>query len=251
VTLRSKTAPALLSLAGLLGTSLASAREAPKTPAPKVSPTSMPAKNDPSFVEVAKCETLPQKENDDLWNLAECYFKISAPEKAAEILREITRKNPQDLEAYFTSSWLLWSRGRLLGGSEERKKTLEALEELQRARVANPTHWEADVELGDFYALRLDLPEKAYAEYLKARAHYEGDYSRNVPRADLGRRASIENRIARTAERLERRGEAVEASCRALFFDPDDPSAKTRLERLFGSCVKKGVEDPRKEKPKK
>jgi len=218
-----------------------------KTEKPDASKLSQPKGESPNFVEVAKCETLPQKINDDLWNLAECYFKINAADKAASVLREITRKNPQDLDAYFTASWLLWSRGRVLGGGEERKKTLEALEELQRARVANPTHWEVDTEIGDFYMLRLDLPEKAYAEYIKARSHYEGDYSRNVVRAELGRRASIEDRIARIAEKLDRRGEAVEASCRALFFDPDDRSAKTRLERLYGSCVKKGVQDPRKE----
>ena len=192
------------------------------------------------------CEALPQKNSADLWKVAECFFKQGAQTKAVEVLREVSRKNPHDLDAYFTASWMLWTQGQNKGGETEKEGTAEALAELDRAQLANPTHWEVFTERGDFYFLRLNSPTKAYAEYIKARALYGGDYSRNVPKAENGRRAAIEDRIARTTEKLDRKGEAVEASCRALFFDPDDKGARERIERLFGSCTRKKVKDPRK-----
>lgn len=197
------------------------------------------------------CEKLPQKTEADLWNLAECFHKIGVTGTTVEILKSISQRNPKDLEAYFTASWLLWQEGRNQGGAEERKRTQEALRELERARLSNPTHWEVDVELGDFYYLRLNQSELAYPEYIKARKHYDGDYARNVPKASNGRKAAIENRVARTAEKLDRKGEAVEASCRALFFDPDDSSAQERIDKLQGSCTRKNVEDPRNEEDDK
>jgi tetratricopeptide (TPR) repeat protein len=165
------------------------------------------------LMEKVRCEQMPQKSEQDLWDRSQCYFQLGDHMSAAEGLREITKRNPRDLEAYFTSSWLLWSYGKISGGSEEEKATKNALDELQRARLANPFHWEVDVEIGDFYFLRLNQPEKAYVEYLNARKHYEGEPTKNVPKAENGRKAAIENRIARTAEKLDRRGEAIEASC--------------------------------------
>lgn len=193
------------------------------------------------------CEKLPQKTEGDLWNLADCFFKIGVTNTTIEILRTIGNRNPKALDAFFTAAWLLWQDGRAAGGAEERKRTADAIGELEKARLLNPTNWEVDTEIGDFYYLRLNQPERAYSEYLKARSHYDGDYARNVPKASNGRKASIEDRIARTAERLDRKGEAVESSCRALFFDPDDPNAQERIKRLSGSCTKKDVKDPRLE----
>ena len=192
------------------------------------------------------CERLSQKTAAELWELSDCYYSQGEVKKTLQALKQISQKDPHELDAFFTASWLTWNQGARRGGAEARKLALEGLEELQRARVNNPSHWEVDTELGDYYFLRLNLFDKAYAEYLRAREHYDGDYSRNVPKAEPGRKAAIENRIARTAERLDRKGEAVEASCRALFFDPDDKGAQQRIERLFGSCVKKDVKDPRK-----
>lgn len=193
------------------------------------------------------CENLPQKTVDNLWAVSDCLFKMGASLKAVDTLREITRRNPKELEGYFLASWLLWNEGHSLGGDQEKKYSLEGLEELQKARIANPTHWQVDVEIGDYYLLRLNRPQKAYAEFLLARSHYDGDYSHNVPKAENGRRAAIEDRIARTTEGLAMNGAAVEASCRALFFDPDDKAAQERVKKLFGSCIKKGVKDPQKE----
>lgn len=196
------------------------------------------------LVDKMNCEALPQKSTADLWKMSDCYFKLGNAPKSTEILQQITRKNPKDLEAYFTTSWLLWNEGHARGGEEEKKKNEAALTELNRARVSNPTHWEVDREVGDFFLLRLKSPEKAYPEFLKARAHFDGDFSRGVPGAERGAKAAIEGRIARVAEALGNKGEAVEASCRALYFDPDDTSAEKRIETLGGSCVRKQVKDP-------
>jgi tetratricopeptide (TPR) repeat protein len=193
----------------------------------------------------AACENLPQKTSEDLWKVAECFRKEGDPGQAIASLREITRKDPRDLEAAFITAWLLWEDGHRRGGREEQARTREALEELKQARVNNPSHWLMDTELGDFYLLRLKAPELAYPEYVKARSHYDGDFARNVEAASVGRKTAIENRIARTSEMIGRKGEAVEASCRAMFFDPDDKEALQRIERLSGSCERKGVKDPR------
>jgi len=216
-----------------------SSKETPKTEQPNTKAAQL-------FVNRVACEGLPQKTESEQWGMAECFFKIGVYSKAVEILREISRKNPKDLEAYFNASWMLWTDGHALGGEDEKKKNMEAVEELQRARISNPTHWEVDTELGDFYLLRLNLPQKAYTEYIKAREHYEGDYSRSVPKAENGRKAAIEDRIGRVAELLDNKGEAVEASCRALFFDPDDKAAENRINKIGGSCIRKKVKDPTK-----
>lgn len=228
-----------------LGSPLASANEtAPAAPAPKGDETASTERGD-KLLRQATCENLSQKTAEDLWRVAECFRKENDPKQAIASLREITRKDPRDLEASFVAAWLLWEEGRRLGGREEQSKTREALEELKKARVNNPSHWQMDTELGDFYLLRLKAPELAFPEYIKARAHYDGDFARNVESASVGRKASIENRIARTADLIGRKGESVEASCRALFFDPDDKEALARIERLSGSCERKGVKDPR------
>ena len=199
----------------------------------------------------AACESLPQKTSEELWKVAECFRKEGDPGQAIASLREVTRKDPRDIEAAFVTAWLLFEDGHRRGGREEQNRTREALEELKQARVNNPSHWLMDTELGDFYLLRLKAPELAFPEYIKARSHYDGDFARNVEAASVGRKTSIENRIARTAEMIGRKGEAVEASCRAMFFDPDDKEALTRIERLAGSCERKGVKDPRASTPKK
>src|SRR5690606_12654307 len=98
---------------------------------------------------------LPQKTTPDLWKIAECFRKENDVQQAIASLREIIRKDPQELEAAFITAWLLWEEGHRRGGREEQSKTREALEELKKARVNNPTHWEMDAELGDFYLLRL------------------------------------------------------------------------------------------------
>jgi tetratricopeptide (TPR) repeat protein len=213
-------------------------KEAPKEP-------EKPSEATSALERKSSCELLPQKTSKDLWGVAQCYQEAGDPGQSVLALRELVRKSPLELEAYFIAAWLLWDEGRKAGGNREIERTREAVEELQSARLANPTHWMVDVEMGDFFALRLKAPEKAIAEYTKARLHYDGDYARAVPAASPGRKAAIENRLARTSQALGRKGEAVEASCRAAFFDPDDDEAKRRIESLSGSCDRKKVEDPR------
>jgi tetratricopeptide (TPR) repeat protein len=198
--------------------------------------------------EKAKCESLPQKSVNDLWEVSDCYHNLGDSFKTVSILRKISERDPKQLEAYFTASWLLLKEGKATGGVEEKSKQAEALDELKRAKLSNPSHWEVYTELGDYYFLRTTPPsfDKALVEYLDARKYYGGDPIRGVPRAELGKRAAIEDRIARTAEKLGRKGEAVEASCRALFFDPDDSAAEKRVKALGGSCKKKGVKNPLK-----
>ena len=197
------------------------------------------------------CERLPQKTSEELWDVAQCYFKMALHEKAIDVLKEITRRNPNDLEAFFTASWLIWNDSLSKQGEIEKHLHEQSLEILNRAVELNPTHWQAYVERGDHYYLRLSNFTSAYVEYTKARSLYEGDFARSVKPADVGRKASIEARIARTTEKLNRKGESVEASCRALFFDPDDKGSKERIERLHGSCNRKKVPDPRTEEEKK
>lgn len=198
-----------------------------------------------------KCERLPQATEADLWNLSDCFFQIGVTQTATEILMVILQKNPKSIEAYATAAWLRWQEGQSLGGAQERRLTEDAVSILEKARISNPTHWGVDTEIGDFYYLRMNEPERAYASYVQARKHYDGDYARNVPKAPAGRKAAIENRIARSAEILGRKGEAVEASCRALYWDPDDPAAASRLKKLEGSCTRKKVRDPREEEAEK
>lgn len=194
------------------------------------------------------CSSLPNKTKNELWERVDCFYLQDKTEDTLATLKTLSRQERRELDAYFTTSWILWEQGQKIGGSTERKKTLEALEELERARLKNPMHWEVYTELGDFYYLRLKPPafEKAYSAYAKARELYDGDETQEIPSASLGRKAAIENRLARTAEQLGRKGEAIESSCRALFFDPDDESPKVRIEKLNGSCVKKDVKNPLK-----
>jgi tetratricopeptide (TPR) repeat protein len=193
----------------------------------------------------ADCAELPGKTNNDLWARAECYFKKGQNGPAIKDLQQISHADVHDVQASFTASWLLHVESKSLNGNAQKNRLADAIDELEWARKNNPKNWEVPTEIGDFYFLRTQEPDKAYAEYLKARALYDGDTEAQVPAASNGRRAAIEDRIARTAEKLDRRGEAVEASCRALFFDPDDKAAQERIKRMYGSCVRKGVKDPR------
>ncbi len=194
----------------------------------------------------ARCETLPQQSSEDLWNIAECFRDQKDYRQSVASLRQIVRKDPQDIEAVFVLAWMLWEEGRFIGGREEKLRTRKALQELKNARIINPTHWLLDSEIGDFYFLRMNAPDLAYPEYIKAREHYVGDFARSVEEASKGRKSSIENRIARTAELIGRKGEAVEASCLALYYDPDDKEADERIKKLSGSCDRKGIKDPTK-----
>jgi tetratricopeptide (TPR) repeat protein len=192
-----------------------------------------------------QCTDLPQRSQKELWAVAECFYKASKNQQAIKVLRGVTTKDPKDLEAYYILSWLLWNEAQTQPLDIERELKEAALAELSQAVKVMPYHWGPWIERGDFYALNLRQIDKAYADYLKGRALYAGDADRGIPGASAGRKASIENRIARTCEQIERKGEAVEASCRALFFDPDDKDAQARIKRLGGSCVRKGVADPR------
>lgn len=220
--------------------------ESSKTEAPK---KPQPSEGE-SLLRQATCESLPQRTTEDLWAVSECFRKEGDSSQAIASLREIQRKSPQELEASFIVAWLIWEEGHKKGGSEEQKGVQEALNELKKARVNNPTHWLLDVEIGDFYFLRMKAPQLAYPEFLNARKHYDGDFARSVEKASPGRKAAIENRIARTVEVLGRPGEAVEASCRALFFDPDDKEALKRIETHSGSCERKDVKDPNQSQKK-
>lgn len=190
------------------------------------------------------CEQLPQLTTSDLWNVADCHYQKRNYEKTIDVLREVRRRNSHELDAFFTAAWLLWKVGSSRGGADETRMTAEALKELQDASLQHPTNWKVFTEIGDFYFLRLNQPDKAYAQYLNARKYYKGDYARKSAEAPQGLKAAIEARIGRTAEKLGRKGEAVEASCRALFLDPDDKGSEERVERLFGSCDRKKVKDP-------
>lgn len=195
--------------------------------------------------DVSDCETLPQKSNDDLWRLADCLFKRGETQRTIKTLRELRLRGSKDIETYAIASWLLWNEAQSRSSEQEKILKSEAEAELDQAVAELPRHWAAYVERGDFASLNLGSAERAYADYVKAREFYEGSKTFAIPPASSGRRAAIENRIARVSEALGRRGEAVEASCRALYFDPDDKSAQERIERLAGSCVRKNVKDPR------
>jgi len=203
-----------------------------------------------STLERPGCELMPQKKASDLWEVAECYFKMGLSLKAGDVLKEIAKKDPRDLDAFFTASWMLWNESLSKQGDLEKHFQDQSLEMLNQAVDHNPTDWQVYVERGDHFYLRLNDVTKAYAEYIKAQSLYQGDFSRKILPAEVGRKASIEARIARTTEKLGRKGESVEASCRALYFDPDDKGSKDRIERLHGSCTRKKVADPRKEENK-
>jgi len=186
-----------------------------------------------------KCKELPSKSKRELWELSNCYFKAESYQGAMKTLQEITTRFPEDLDAFFISSFNIWKRAVKLGGEKKGQLEKDALKELNRASILNPTHWRVFLELGDFQYLRLKKPENAYKHYMSARQYYEGDASKKVEMASKGLKSAIENRIARTNEALDRRGEAVSASCLSLHWDPDNKEAQERLARLSGSCKRK------------
>ncbi len=219
-----------------------------KTPSKEESKGSTRSKNFNDFLKHSTCESMPQKTIEHLWKQAECYYNSKTYQQAVDVLRIMSRRDPKNIDAHVLASWILWKDGELSGGALSQKRNTEALEELNKARAANPSHWEVDVEIGDFHYLRLHKPENGYQEYLRARNHYDGDPTRGVMAATPGRKGSIETRIAMAAKDLGRKGEAIEAACRALFFDPDDIAAQDIIKKLYGSCVKKEVKDPRNAK---
>lgn len=185
------------------------------------------------------CEKLPEEKRPELKKKANCFFKAKLYEQSVLYLRKITTLFPRDVEAYALTSFALWTQANDSSGDEKDSLIEKAKEELNRASVLNPSHWKVFMEIGDFYYLRLNSPERSIKHYIRAQELYEGDKAQNVPPASSGQKAAIENRIARNNEELVRLGEAVSSSCLALQWDPDNKEAQDRLTKLAGSCKRK------------
>ena len=185
------------------------------------------------------CEKLPEEKRDELKKKANCFFKAKLYEKSAHYLRKITTLFPRDVEAFALTSFALWTQAIESAGEEKDSLIEKAKEELNRASVLNPNHWKVFMELGDFYYLRLNSPERSIKHYQRAQELYEGDKAQNVAPASTGQKAAIENRLARNNKDLDRLGEAVSSSCLALQWDPDNKEAQDRLTELAGSCKRK------------
>jgi tetratricopeptide (TPR) repeat protein len=192
------------------------------------------------------CQNLKSKQENDYWKTMTCYFQQNEFEKAAQTGELLLSKHPNNLQAYTLTSWFYWKTSNKLSGSQESDLIEKALQLLNQMVAQFPQSWQAYVERSDYYYLRLKRLDLAYADLIKARDLYHlAEAESRSQEATVGQKASIENRIARISENLGRTGEAVEASCRALYFDPDDPSALDRIKRLAGSCLRKKVQDPR------
>lgn len=194
---------------------------------------------DESGTPLKDCKSLPQNDVSALWERTDCYHKNGNHQQAIRSLKEIIRRDPKDLDAYFVARWMLWNESKLHLAPKNKQLLRDAKKIMKLAKEQNERHWMVEYEWGDYYFLRLNEPTKAIVHYLKARELYNGDKADGVQEASKGKKAAIENRIARTAELLNRPGDAVLASCRALYFDPDDKSAKTRLKELGGNCLRK------------
>lgn len=185
------------------------------------------------------CSKLPQEKKVDLWNKANCFFKKKEHLSAIDIFRRIYTEHPEEMEAFFLSSYSYWELG-LANEAQKREEYYKAsLEELEKATAQNPDHWRPFIELGDHFAIRELKPEKAQSYYLSARKLYIGNNKKNIPEASEGQKSSIEDRIARNSEALDRRGDAVSATCLSLYYDPDNEEAQGRLNRLGGACKRK------------
>ncbi len=185
------------------------------------------------------CSKLPQEKKVELWNKANCFFKKKEHLSAIDTFRRIYTEYPEEMEAFFLSSYSYWELG-LANEAQKREEYYKAsLEELEKATAQNPDHWRPFIELGDHYAVRELKPEKAQSYYLSARKLYVGNAKKGIPEASEGQKSSIEDRIARNSEALDRRGDAVSATCLSLYYDPDNEEAQGRLNRLGGACKRK------------
>jgi tetratricopeptide (TPR) repeat protein len=185
------------------------------------------------------CEKLPAAKKNEAWEKANCFFKGKNFVRATEVFQRLAVEYPEELEAYFLASHSLWEQGKLAADKEREKLYAASLAELEKAAALQPEHWRIPMEIGDHFFLREQKPEKAHRFYLQTRKYYEGSEKKRIPAATDGQKSAIENRIARTNEMLDRRGDAVTATCLSLYFDPDNAEAKGRLERLGGACKRK------------
>lgn len=189
---------------------------------------------------------------EEHWQTAKKYFEAKEYLEAAKSLEKLLSDHPSHWEARPMGAWFYWEASKKSTGSE--RSTLEKkAEHIILEGLKNPSEqesWLYHRELGDFYKLRKNDAIRAYPYYKKSTELFS--------KASSTQKASVYDRLARTAEELGRKGEAVEASCRALELDPKDKMALARIKKLSGDCKRKNINvslpgedeaDPKKPKP--
>ncbi len=170
---------------------------------------------------------------EEHWKIARDHFEKRAYLEGAEQLQLLVNDHPTHWEARPIGAWFFWEASKRLAGHERSVLEKRAEAFILTGLVGNERSWFYNRELGDFYRLRAGSNAKAYPYYKQAVDNFES--------ASKVQKAALLDRLARSAEELGRKGDAVTASCRALEFDPDDKMAKARLNNLTGNCKRKGI----------
>ncbi|HVJ63878.1 MAG TPA: hypothetical protein VM901_01345 [Bdellovibrionota bacterium] len=165
-------------------------------------------------------------------NAKEHLAKREYLEAASELERLVT-DHPSESDARPIGAWFYWEASKRLTGAERSKLEKKAEAFILAGHAGNETSWFYNRELGDFYRLRVGSTTKSHDYYQKAVEHFAS--------ASKVQKAALLDRVARSAEELGRKGDAVLASCRALEFDAEDKMAKNRILALSGNCTRKGV----------
>ena len=95
---------------------------------------------------------------DDLWEQTDAHFHQGEYNHVVNLSRIMVQAEPQRVEAYANSAWLLWSTDR----------NAEAIAFLKQGLNANPNSYYMYDELGAHYFSRLHDPKTAIPYYEKA-----------------------------------------------------------------------------------
>lgn len=169
------------------------------------------------------------------WEVAKSLYESREYSQAGDAVAKLLAEHPQHWDARPIGAWFYWEASKRANGSDrtnlEKKAEAMILEGLRTPELT--TSWVYQREIGDFYRLRQASNVKAYPYYKNSVEHFAS--------ASPIQQASLLDRLARSAEELGRKGEAVKASCQALELDPSDHMAKNRLKKLAGNCERKGI----------
>ena len=140
--------------------------------------------------------------------LSDEYFHTGEFVRAAEALQRVAVLDPQDVDAYATAAWLLWSA----------KMSAEAEDVYARMIANNPRNSTAYFEVGLYY-VRIKKDAEA-APYLEKAVQFGG-----LPRDQR-------NLYGHVLTRLQRIDEAMAFWKETLRLDPENTVAQRELDRL-------------------
>lgn len=206
-------------------------------PAPHDAPAPKPAPKPAAKVAAKatpKVEAAPnEKSIEAFWDIARTQFEVRDYLKAAQTLEELVKVHPKHWEARPIGAWFYWEASKRTSGRERSSLEKSAETFIMDGLKDHADSWLYNREVGDFYRLRAGSISKAYPYYNRSVETFAS--------ATPVQKASLLDRLARSAEELGRNGDAVTASCRALEFDAKDQMALARIAKWSGNCKRKGI----------